>query len=172
MNKFKIIILLLIVSCNTNDSFLRQIAEKNKDDGIIVIFHAREDNKDFEVGVNCTNLFDHIYKKKYLNKYSNFYSFLVDLTNANLLLDKEELKGMKKYKIETTSSIFDEYRIKGIKFMIQKYFARENNKLILNDNIKWNDRGNIIKIMFDEHYLATADDISGEIWFYYFEDFK
>lgn len=166
-----IIILMLVVSCQTDNLYLKKIANKNND-AVIVFMHIKKDKKDIEVGVGCNDIFYNLYLNEYSDTYKDFYTFLLNLVNAKIIIKKEKLQGIKKYYVDKSSLIFYEYRTKGIKSILKKYFIQKNNMLILDNKVDFNEIGNFMKIMFDEGYIVTPDDISGETWFYYFKDYK
>lgn len=160
------LIVLLIISCNNKDNFLEKISNKYRDYYVLVVIPIKEDDEIFEVCVSNTELFEQIYSKKFSEEYPDYYNFLKNIISQNLILKSTELIIPKIYNINRNSLILKEYKENGLNYIISKYLNQKGQKLATNKNVDWNDRGALIKIMFDEQYYSIDDDYSGEVWFF------
>ena len=167
----QIFLIVISFSYGSDNQFLKNIAEKFRDYNILIVIPSEINNTEkTEVCVNSSELFEHIYQKAFSEKYTDYYSFLLDLLRDKVQLDSNQIKIIRKYNVNENSILFEEYEHKGFSYIKEMYLQQKEDKLITSEKLKWSDRGSLIKIMFDEEYYPIDDDYSGELWF--FKNFK
>ena len=160
----------VLFSCSDDSQFIKNIANKYRDYQILIVIPIKSNNGISETCLSSTELFQHDYLKKYSEEYPDYYSFLKNVISKNLILKDTDLMIPRNYDVNKHSLLFDEYKNNGLNYIVSKYLNRKGQKLAVNKNLDWNDRGALIKIMFEEKYYSIDDDYSGEVWF--FKDFN
>ena len=161
-----VLLVLLIISCDDGNNFLEKISDIYRDYDVLVVIPVKGDDGIFEVCVSNTELFEHIYSKKFSKEYPNYYSFLKNVISQNLVFESNDLTIPSIYNINKNSLVLNEYRKNGLSYIMSKYLNQKGQKLVANQKLNWNDRGVLIKIMFNEKYYSIDDDYSGEVWFF------
>ena len=142
------IIGLIFQSCKTSkkDTFLTDIAIKDRDQNLIIAIDIKQDNKLYKACVTNTNLYELVFMKHFSNTYSSFETFLIKILSKELIIYNSLYQYAIFKKINNQSKIFQEFQQEGLEKIIQKYFRKESKKLIAINSLSEEDLNALIYI--------------------------
>jgi hypothetical protein len=151
------VIIILVVSCNSENKCLSYLADHKQSMDILAIPVVKSGvDYGFFIGSN-NQVYQTIYLIKYPEGEMDYGTFLLKLIRKEIVLDDI----LAAYNIEIIK--YDQVIIK--EFEINHYLFEKDGYYYFKDNISLSKQYNIVKILFDKSYQVNFNDYSGEYYF-------
>ena len=167
--KYKILLLVLvsgalISACESNiskrnDQLLIDLLSDRIKENFLIPVNIEDSAGKYSVLLSNDYLFS-IFYEHYSTTYYSYRTFLNDIIKNRKPINTEYFSSNSFWKVNRSHFIREEYNIKGLDFILEKYYLKKSEELFEVNEVGKEYIDELILITFENHFLTVQDDYS------------